>query len=126
MEFQCSEDHMDEFQRFQVDDVSQMKQCTPKVPHCVDVDWSTCKTLLDLTSLIVLNHSIPTDHSKQWRLLFNSRTHGESFSTLQKYIMNRGPSIMIVKDKDGHVFGGFASESWTTKPNFYGERPVVF
>ncbi|XP_047111094.1 MTOR-associated protein MEAK7-like [Schistocerca piceifrons] len=35
--------------------------------------------------------------------------------------MNKGPTIVIVRDRDGHVFGGFAPSSWTLSPNYVGD-----
>jgi len=35
-------------------------------------------------------------------------------------VSDAGPCIIVVRDKDGHVFGGFASQSWHLSPKFYG------
>jgi hypothetical protein len=36
-------------------------------------------------------------------------------------IVDKGPTVIIVKDKNKNVFGGFASENWTVGPNFQGK-----
>jgi hypothetical protein len=33
----------------------------------------------------------------------------------------KGPSLIVVKDKDGFIFGGFASQGWELNPKFYGK-----
>ena len=33
-----------------------------------------------------------------------------------------GPTLLLIKDTKGHVFGGFASHAWEVKPQFQGER----
>lgn len=36
-------------------------------------------------------------------------------------LTKRGPTLLMVRDSKGHVFGGFASHSWEVKPQFQGE-----
>ncbi|KAF9928644.1 hypothetical protein BGZ65_006156 [Modicella reniformis] len=54
------------------------------------------------------------------RLLFSSKTSGASFSTLVQKIMFQGPTLVIMKDEDGHIFGAYADQDWEQKPKFYG------
>lgn len=35
-----------------------------------------------------------------------------------------GPTVLLIKDTKGHVFGGFASHAWEIKPQFQGEREL--
>lgn len=35
-------------------------------------------------------------------------------------IMDQGPSVIIIEDTNGAVFGGFAANSWTISPKFVG------
>lgn len=35
-------------------------------------------------------------------------------------IVNQGPSVLVVEDRNGYMFGGFAPNSWTLGPKFYG------
>ncbi|XP_037077863.1 MTOR-associated protein MEAK7-like isoform X2 [Pollicipes pollicipes] len=67
-----------------------------------------------------VNHSLPMARRDQWRLLFSTAVHGQSFSKLVGQITDKGPSLVVVRDTDGHVFGGFAPESWHTSGGFYG------
>jgi len=33
----------------------------------------------------------------------------------------KGPTMLVVKDKQGHIFGGYASEPWLKNGKYYGE-----
>ena len=43
-------------------------------------------------------------------------------STMLGSITDKGPSLVVIRDTDGHVFGGYAPESWHCNGDFYGER----
>ncbi|XP_051883923.1 MTOR-associated protein MEAK7 isoform X3 [Pristis pectinata] len=60
-------------------------------------------------------------NQSQWKLLFSSQAHGESFSRFSTQILHKGPTLLIVKDSLGYIFGGFASCSWELKPQFQGD-----
>ncbi len=53
-------------------------------------------------------------------LLFFSTTHGESFSTLANHVSSRGPCLIVLRDRGGYVFGGFASTGFQISPQFCG------
>lgn len=40
---------------------------------------------------------------------------------LSGQIVNQGPTLLIIRDKDEHMFGGFAPATWTLNPNFVGD-----
>nr|XP_048672521.1 MTOR-associated protein MEAK7 isoform X3 [Caretta caretta] len=88
------------------------------IPKCKGIKGSGFVSLLDIPSIIYINSHLPSELQHKWRLLFSSRVHGESFSQLCGQIINKGPCILILKDLDGYIFGGFASESWEVKPQF--------
>ena len=79
-------------------------------------------SLLDHATVILINSALPFEYKGRFYPLFSSRYHGESFSTLCKQIMSRGPTLLILKDKDGHVFGGFAESDWKYHPQFSGQQ----
>lgn len=37
-------------------------------------------------------------------------------------IVNQGPSVLIVEDSSGYIFGGFAPANWELCPKFYGDN----
>ncbi|XP_043350740.1 MTOR-associated protein MEAK7 isoform X3 [Dermochelys coriacea] len=92
------------------------------VPKCKGIKGSGFVSLLDIPSIIYINSHLPSERQHKWRLLFSSRVHGESFSQLCGQIINKGPCILVLKDLDGYIFGGFASESWEVKPQFQGDN----
>ncbi|KAF4525523.1 hypothetical protein B566_EDAN014909 [Ephemera danica] len=77
---------------------------------------------LDMAAVAFLNSALPSEARNEWRFLFSSSVHGESFSKMLGNVLAKGATLIIVKDKDGHVFGGFATESWNLKPQFVGSE----
>ncbi|KAI8759260.1 MTOR-associated protein meak7 [Biomphalaria glabrata] len=92
----------------------------PRVPQVRDTNWSRFKTMLDFPTVLFLNFALNAELQSQWKLVFSNSLHGNSFSQLLQHIRNKGPSFIVIKDKDGHVFGGFASVSWEINPKFTG------
>uniref|UniRef100_A0A8C0GYL7 MTOR-associated protein MEAK7 n=1 Tax=Chelonoidis abingdonii TaxID=106734 RepID=A0A8C0GYL7_CHEAB len=92
------------------------------VPKCKGIKGRGFVSLLDIPSIIYINSHLPSELQHKWRLLFCSRVHGESFSQLCGQIINQGPCILVLKDLDGYIFGGFASDSWEVKPQFQGDN----
>jgi len=86
-----------------------------------NVDWKKTTTILDTLSISYLNNHIPREQQSKWRLLYSNSVHGDSFSQLTRFIIGKGANILIVRDKDGHVFGAYVSEGWEIKPGFYGK-----
>lgn len=79
-------------------------------------------SILGLGDVLFLNLSLPYELRNEWRFLFSSQVHGESFSTMLGRIVMQGATIIILQDMDDHVFGGFASDSWSLGPNFTGNQ----
>lgn len=90
------------------------------VPCKLEVNFDEIPTLLDIPSMLTLNGTLPATLRHRWRLLFSTKTHGESFQSLLHQISHQGPTLVIIRDTDGHVFGGFASTSWAIKSQFEG------
>lgn len=32
-----------------------------------------------------------------------------------------GPTVMVIKDKEGYIYGGYASQPWERHGDFYGD-----
>ncbi|CAN6349029.1 unnamed protein product [Urochloa humidicola] len=59
---------------------------------------------------------------QEWKLLYHSSLHGQSFNTfLGKVTNGDAQTVLIVKDTEGSVFGGFASQPWERHSDFYGD-----
>lgn len=80
----------------------------------------TFPNLLSAAQVLFLNSNLPTALRNEWRFLFSTATHGWSFSIFMKQIVGKGPTLLVVEDKSGNKFGGFASVSWEVKPQFQG------
>lgn len=79
-------------------------------------------SVLTIPDVLFLNTFLPPAMQQQWRFCFSTAVHGESFAKLLGLIVDKGPSVIVVKDKSNHVFGGYASENWTVGPNFKGKH----
>lgn len=90
------------------------------LPRAIGLPTEPFPSVLDYPSVIFLNSSLPAELRKEWRFLFSTRLHGESFSKLLGQATNRGPTILVIVDKNRHIFGGFASYSWCLGPKFVG------
>lgn len=112
------------------------------VPVCKGLDLiPSYPSLLDLNQLVFINAHLPQQYQLEWRFLFSSEIHGESFSTLignvslliyfgfKEFtmskvigrIVNQGPSVLILEDQNGYMFGGFAPANWSLGPKFFGD-----
>lgn len=59
---------------------------------------------------------------EDWKLLYHSAVHGQSFNTFLGKISNdEGPTILVIKDKEGYIYGGYASQPWERHGDFYGD-----
>ncbi|CAM6129762.1 unnamed protein product [Calypogeia fissa] len=57
-----------------------------------------------------------------WALLYHSSMNGLSFNTFMGNVLGvGGPTILVIKDKEGCVHGGYASQPWEKHPDFYGD-----
>ncbi|XP_019120451.2 MTOR-associated protein MEAK7 [Larimichthys crocea] len=91
------------------------------LPPCRETPWKELKSLLDLPTLMFLAPQLPDSYSAPWRLVFSTRLHGESFTRMVAGLTKRGPTLLLIRDTKGHVFGGFASHAWEIKPQFQGD-----
>ncbi|XP_047205873.1 MTOR-associated protein MEAK7 isoform X2 [Girardinichthys multiradiatus] len=91
------------------------------LPPCRDTHWKDLKCLLDIPTLMFLAPRLPDSYSAPWRLVFSTHLHGESFTKMVSGLMHHGPTVLLIKDTKGHVFGGFASQAWEMKPQFQGD-----
>eukprot|EP00826_Nyctotherus_ovalis_P014010 TRINITY_DN13862_c0_g3_i1.p1 TRINITY_DN13862_c0_g3~~TRINITY_DN13862_c0_g3_i1.p1 ORF type:complete len:186 (-),score=52.63 TRINITY_DN13862_c0_g3_i1:377-934(-) len=62
----------------------------------------------------------PLHMMRKWHLLFSINTDGVSLRTFFNKVKNRNPTIMLVKDKSGCVFGAVLTEQWHPSSRFYG------
>ncbi|KAM4733453.1 LOW QUALITY PROTEIN: MTOR-associated protein MEAK7-like [Anableps anableps] len=93
----------------------------PLLPPCGDTPWKGLKVLLDVPTLMFLAPQLPDGCGAPWRLVFSTHLHGESFTKMASGLLRHGPTLLLIRDTRGHVFGGFASQAWELKPQFQGD-----
>ncbi|XP_077424901.1 MTOR-associated protein MEAK7 [Vanacampus margaritifer] len=91
------------------------------LPPCKETPWKDLHCLLDIPTLMFLAPQLPDRYNAPWRLVFSTLLHGESFTRMLAGLTKCGPTLLLIKDTKGHVFGGFASLSWEVKPQFQGD-----
>lgn len=82
---------------------------------------SAPSTLLRIPTVLLLSHLTRTD-SKSWRLLYSSSLEPHSWHVFQNKLLAEGPSLVLIQDREGPLFGGYASTSWKLTPTFYGDE----
>lgn len=55
-----------------------------------------------------------------WRLAYSPRVHGVSLATFFRRMDQEGPSLLMIQDHHGSVFGGFASATWHAGDRYFG------
>mmetsp|Transcript_38630 Transcript_38630/g.32628 ORF Transcript_38630/g.32628 Transcript_38630/m.32628 type:complete len:320 (-) Transcript_38630:42-1001(-) len=58
---------------------------------------------------------------RPWKRLYCSVRHGQSFSRFMSRMIFKGPTVMVIKDKAGCIFGAHAPLSWHKDNKFYGD-----
>jgi hypothetical protein len=77
--------------------------------------------LLSLEIVWTLRMHVPQRFKyHDWKLAFSTAVHGTSLLTFYKQLENKSPTILVIRDTDGHLFGGFASEPWAISKGFFG------
>jgi len=79
--------------------------------------------LLKPEDLFIIDLFIPSFHiNDQWNQLYDDSTSGQNWTVFSNCIEDQGSTVIIVRDKNDHVFGGFASQEWDHRPKFYGDN----
>lgn len=77
-------------------------------------------SLLQPAHVRFLSRALPAEQRREWRLLYTTGRDGTSFTRLVGLTAQRTPVLVVVRDKAGAVFGGFASEPLEVSPQFGG------
>ncbi|KAE8892781.1 hypothetical protein PF005_g3817 [Phytophthora fragariae] len=83
--------------------------------------------LMDTSSILTLEHIAYIDHALpitsqlcRWFRIYSIEANGSSLETLLILAQKQSPTLLVVKDADGNVFGGFASDEWHRAFHYYG------
>lgn len=55
----------------------------------------------------------------KWQLIFRASENDYSATSFHQNCDNKGPTIIIIKSKEGWIFGGYISKSWRSDSIFY-------
>ncbi|GAB2272142.1 hypothetical protein Dimus_006962 [Dionaea muscipula] len=92
------------------------------IPHLLYPDTAVTSILLKKEYAWLISGALSQQELEGWNLLYNSSLHGLSFNTfLGSISSDGGPTLIIVKDKGGYIYGGYASHPWERHSNFYGD-----
>eukprot|EP01147_Barroeca_monosierra_P004924 gene4924-8711_t len=84
-------------------------------PPIVQNTFLSGRRLLDVQDFIAINEQLPPKLQHEWSLLFSTQDNGRS-----EAVSNVSASVIVFKDTDDYVFGGFASLPWAPSPDFFG------
>lgn len=63
----------------------------------------------------------PADQDLQHQNLFSSRHNGNSWQVFANALVrNQGATLLVIKAKDGSLFGGYADDPWRLETDWYG------
>ncbi|OAY84894.1 TLD domain-containing protein 1 [Ananas comosus] len=66
--------------------------------------------------------ALSQNEAEEWKLLYHSALNGLSFNTfLGNIARGDGPTVLIIKDTEGFIYGGYASQQWERHSDFYGD-----
>lgn len=78
-------------------------------------------SILTLDQVAYLDNAVPiTCQLCRWCLLYSTEAHGSSLHTLLMLTKGQSPTLLVVKDDQGNVFGGFGSDEWHRATQYYG------
>jgi hypothetical protein len=70
---------------------------------------------------LVFAASLPPLHQgNPWLLIYSTARDGISLATMMRKAEKVAPSLLLVRDAGGAVFGAYVTDAWRYAPRFYG------
>lgn len=90
------------------------------IPHFKPVNREPSE-ILNPGMIQVLTHYLPM-HLKflEWTLAFSINRDGYSPVTFFENLKDFEQTLIVIKDSNGYVFGGYCTETWKPSKKFYG------
>ncbi|KAJ8449229.1 hypothetical protein Cgig2_021693 [Carnegiea gigantea] len=93
-----------------------------QVPHLMYSEGFDSKIILTEEYAWLIGGLLTQAELEEWKLLYHSSYHGLSFSTfLGNISSDQGPTLLLIKDTEGYIYGGYASQPWDKHSDFYGD-----
>jgi len=103
---------------------------SPELPVLCAVDIETGRlsrlpsgaTLMSEAIAAALSQYLPASIQwrRTWRLSYSPRVHGVSLQTFYRNMSAEGPSILLLQDHRGRVFGAYVPVQWRIVDRYYG------
>ncbi|ETI52532.1 hypothetical protein, variant 1 [Phytophthora nicotianae P1569] len=78
-------------------------------------------SILEIEHIAYIDHALPiTSQLCRWYRIYSVEANGSSLETLLILAKKQSPTLLVVKDAGGNVFGGFASDEWHHAFHYYG------
>jgi hypothetical protein len=111
--------------------VTKMEQTSPDLLHhnntalkqrfIPEMIGSQIGSVLTADEVSHIHEVLPSRHQhRKWKLLYSSREHGRSLSTLFSRVEDQGASVLVLKTCAGNIMGAYLSESIRPFNRFYG------
>ncbi|XP_074269021.1 uncharacterized protein LOC141592311 isoform X1 [Silene latifolia] len=93
-----------------------------QVPRLLFPESYGSNILLKVEYAWLLGGLLTQPEVEEWKLLYHSSFHGQSFNTFLGNVSNEeGPTLLIIKDREGYIYGGYGSQPWEKQSDFYGD-----
>jgi len=76
---------------------------------------------------LLVNVVPPLQQLSPWQLMFSTKRDGMSLATLFRRCFTAAPTLLVIRDTAGHLFGCYTDDGWRISGQFYGTgRTCVF
>ncbi|KAL9661415.1 hypothetical protein QQ045_026239 [Rhodiola kirilowii] len=98
-------------------------RASTEVPNLITMEnIDSNSILLNKEYAWIIGGCLPQHEMEEWTLLYHSACNGLSFTTfLGNSSDYMGPTVLVIKDKEGYIYGGYASQPWERHGDFYGD-----
>lgn len=99
----------------------------PFTNRLVPFPISSSRTMLDIAHIVLLTAFIGGGvELYEWEMLYTLK-EGCSWTRFESAVVDKGPTIFVLRDREDWIFGGYASRSWKLSNKFYGNgRSFLF
>ena len=116
----------DDFKELLKNEISGLKVEIEKMKEVRPIINSDFK-IINYDSFKKLNDWINPNRALQFQLIFRASKHGDSGDNFHKICDGKGPTVTIVKGKNGHIFGGYVTVPFSSdRKSHYDENAFLF